>query len=292
MPVPEALRERAGRCVLVCTHRPGGERSRLFQRLVDTLQEELPGGVPVLLVTLVQGCAAVPGSLADLAATRRHLRFVATPDLLPASRARNVALGLADVAACDIVLFPDDDCWYPEGVLAHIHDTMHARQADLLFVWYGEPPDPPGEAPVTYAPPTPVEVMRRTGMITMALAGDVVRRIGGLDERIGLGTDLSGGEDTDYAWRAYMVARRALMTRQALIGHRALADDWATRVAVMPRYWPGLMFQTLKHLRPSLLPLAAYRLGVGVVLVGLRRLPLADFMRPIRRWGLGRGRDA
>ena len=73
------------------------------------------------------------------------------------------------------------------------------------------------------------------------------------------------------------------MTRAPLIGHHALAEDLKTRIAVMPRYWPGLMLQTLKHLEPRLLPLALYRCGVGIVLVLLRRLPLGDFVRPFAR---------
>lgn len=281
------------RCVLICTHQVRPDREAAFLRFLDSaLSQILSPGMTLAVFALLQGCHEVPPAISARIGADPRVTITCTPGLLPASAARNRALAAADISDGDIVLFPDDDCWYPAGLLDHLAGTMRARGGELLFVWYREPPLTGDERrDVTYARPTPTEVMRRTGMITMVLAGRVVREIGTLDERIGLGTDLSGGEDTDYAYRAYKVARGPLMTRAALIGHRALADDLTTRIAVMPRYWPGLMLQTLKHLELRLLPLALYRCGVGIALVLLRRLSLSDFVRPFVRL-LGGGRMA
>ena len=55
-----------------------------------------------------------------------HLR---TPHESGASRARNSGLARAGGA---IVLFPDDDCWYPPDFLSHALDRMARHGADVL----------------------------------------------------------------------------------------------------------------------------------------------------------------
>src|SRR5271166_5434820 len=54
------------------------------------------------------------------ALTIRHLRC--SPG---ASRARNVGLR---IAGGDIIAFPDDDCWYPEGLLASVVAWFQSHQ--------------------------------------------------------------------------------------------------------------------------------------------------------------------
>ena len=55
-----------------------------------------------------------------------HLR---TPGEAGASRARNTGLAQASGA---LILFPDDDCWYPPGFLADAVARMHMHGADVL----------------------------------------------------------------------------------------------------------------------------------------------------------------
>lgn len=273
------------RCVLICTHRPAPGRSGLFYRFLDSIRDQaMPSDTVLAASVLLQGCDRVPKEVAERIGDNPHVTVSCSRELLASSHARNLALAAKCVTDADVVLFPDDDCWYPAGALRQLVETMRAHDSELLFVWYGDSPVV-GEAArlAQFATPTATEVMRRTGMITVAMAGRVVKAIGGLDERIGLGTDLPGGEDTDYAYRAYKVARAPLMTRAPLVGHRPLAEDWATRIKVMPRYWPGLMFQTLKHIEPRLLPLVLYRCGVGLALVAMRRMTAIELARPFAR---------
>jgi glycosyltransferase involved in cell wall biosynthesis len=57
------------------------------------------------------------------------LRRIWTPDQRGLSRGRNV--GWIETQ-CSLVLFPDDDCWYPSTFLAHGVETMRTMRADIL----------------------------------------------------------------------------------------------------------------------------------------------------------------
>jgi len=57
------------------------------------------------------------------------MRRLWTPSERGASRARN--MGWAQTG-CPIVLFPDDDCWYPPSFLSRVLNTMQSTDADIV----------------------------------------------------------------------------------------------------------------------------------------------------------------
>lgn len=66
----------------------------------------------------------------------------------------------------------------------------------------------------------------------MFLRASLAAQLGHFDETLGLGTPAGSGEDTDYAMRAWHMARRTLYYDAPLIGHRD--KDMAGRT----RYYP------------------------------------------------------
>jgi glycosyltransferase involved in cell wall biosynthesis len=128
-----------------------------------------------------------------------HLK--ATPGL---SHARNV--GLQHVSG-SILAFPDDDCWYPEGLLENVE-----RFFDENPEWHGltgrsldaEGVSSAGRWDRESGPIRKKNVWTRAISYTIFLRREVIGSVGEFDERLGVGagTSWGSGEETDYLLRA------------------------------------------------------------------------------------------
>ena len=125
------------------------------------------------------------------------------------SRARNVAL--PDLAG-DLVAFPDDDCVYPPDLL----ERVAARFADdeTLDGLTGRAAASDGAADPSWerdpASLTPHNLWNRVISFTLFLRRELVGRVGGFDERLGLGSEAtwSSGEEVEYVVRALRAGAR------------------------------------------------------------------------------------
>jgi hypothetical protein len=108
----------------------------------------------------------------------------------------------------------------------------------------------------------------------MFVRGRVVRRIGRFDETLGVGTPNLGGEDIDFALKAYRLARKTWFEDMALIGHRD------PQGALRARYYPGSLLVLGRHAATSAPLLKEYlrKIGVGLVLTQRGELPLRTFL--------------
>ncbi len=125
-----------------------------------------------------------------------------------AARARNI--GLLEVRG-DVVAFPDDDCWYPPGLLRSVREKLEANPSwggvtgsardalgrPAVGVWR----DPPGRI-------TRFNVWERGVAVTIFLRREVLDAVGAFDEDLGVGsaTPWQSGEETDLLLRALAVA--------------------------------------------------------------------------------------
>lgn len=127
----------------------------------------------------------------------RHVR--AAPGL---SSARNVGIGLAQG---DILAFPDDDCWYPGGLLRAVEriledpgiDGVTCRCTDAFGrLAAGAEDRRSGRV-------TKRNVWGRGVSATMFVKRETVDSVGTFDESLGLGsrTAFQSGEETDYLLR-------------------------------------------------------------------------------------------
>ena len=179
-----------------------------LSRLVETLAKQDAGRVQLVVVDQSDDEAAVAN--AEMLAgysdrlTIQHLRQAGRG----LSRARN--LGLEHVIG-EVVCFPDDDCWYPEDILARVRDWF-AAHAEYDFV-SGRFTDEEGRPNWRYRPdPMPMSTWttfgraRSVGLFFRrhALAGQR------FDERLGAGADMPVGEEIDLVlsvlragWRGY-----------------------------------------------------------------------------------------
>ena len=128
------------------------------------------------------------------------------------SHARNAALPhlRAEVAA-----FPDDDCTYPNGLLARVAARLDAEpQLDGLT---GR--DDRGAWPDAPAVLTRTNLWNRAISFTIFLRRSIVTRVGAFDERLGLPE--SSGEEIDYLIRAIDLGARIEYDPALVVRHNA-----------------------------------------------------------------------
>jgi len=119
------------------------------------------------------------------------------------SRARNAAL---PQLRAEVVAFPDDDCVYPDDLLARVAQRFAAEPS--LAGLTGRSADARGASSPSWKPDraglTRDNLWNRAISYTTFLRRDVVARVGAFDERLGLGagTPWSSGEEIDYLVRA------------------------------------------------------------------------------------------
>jgi len=119
------------------------------------------------------------------------------------SRARNV--GIAS-ATGEILGFPDDDCWYPDGLLARVVSEFQSHPSVAGFTGRSEDGQgqPSGGSFSRWQGRVDTENVWKKGIsYTIFLRSLVCAAVGPFDEELGVGarTRFSSGEETDYLIR-------------------------------------------------------------------------------------------
>jgi hypothetical protein len=112
-----------------------------------------------------------------------------------------------------------------------------------------------------------------------------VTALGAFDPSLGLGTANGGGEDTDYALRGFLRARRAAFVDAPLVGHRP------SELASVARYFRGSAIALGRHaaLSPALSFEFARKLAVGAYLAIRCHLSVRECLSAMAS-GLGEAR--
>ena len=111
----------------------------------------------------------------------------------------------------------------------------------------------------------------------MFFRGATVAAVGPFDLAFGLGTTNGGGEDTDYALRALLKARRAVFIDLPLVGHRE------SDLAGVARYYKGSLAVLSRHAleRPDFCFEYLRKLAVGAYLALRSQLTLRGYLASI-----------
>jgi glycosyltransferase involved in cell wall biosynthesis len=172
-----------------------------LERFLRSLPQRCPCEVEVLIVdqNRDERLAPILEQFKHASFTLYHLR-TAQPGL---SRARNLAL---PQASGDIVGFPDDDCWYPAGLLDKLAEAFaHHPACDAISgAFLDRDGQPWGVWPARRATRvTPFNLFKTTGSISMFFRRRTLAKVGLFDESLGLGAQSpwQGGEDLDYMAR-------------------------------------------------------------------------------------------
>jgi glycosyltransferase involved in cell wall biosynthesis len=176
-----------------------------------------------------------------------RLRVRSEPGL---SLARNA--GLAEVGG-DVVAFADDDCWYPDDLLARVRDLLRAHPdwdgvTGRVIDELGRP-----SAARWSSAAGPVDrrnVWTRGVSISIFLRRRVVERVGGFDETLGIGagTRWGSGDETDYLLRALEQGFTLQYVPTVLVFHPQVRTDFSpAAVAAGRSYGMGMGRVLRKH---------------------------------------------
>ncbi len=259
-----------------------GEREATFNRLIESIARSEASGMDLRVHVLFQNCSAEVVA-ARLARLPVQSRLCVMPGRMSISGARNhlmaAALAEAPFGEDDIVAFPDDDCWYPDGLLAQLKNAFHERsRLDLLLCRVSLEPDDASDVLKAMTPAKAATVVRLTMSNSLFVRGRLATALGAFDPALGLGTPARGGEDTDYGVRAFLAGRETVFVDRALVGHPV-----ADRKAAI-RYFRGATIVLARHARhkPALMREFLRKLLVGVYFVGQGRLSARDFLGILR----------
>lgn len=236
--------------VVICTR----NRGEHLAATLDALDAQTAPGHQVLVIDQSQ---APDRPLREREARSPCLRVV--PDAgVGLSRARNLAWRLVEA---DWLVYLDDDC-RPEPGWAGALEEVLIRAGDVDVVSghvSGGPPPSDGEyLEVTVFPVVDEVVLAgrwtppwEIGFgVCMAVRRDTVERLGGWDERLGVGSagPFGAGEDMDFNYRLLRRGGRALVTPTVRSSH----EQWRPAAELAPlfeRYMAGWSGFAMKHLR-------------------------------------------
>jgi glycosyltransferase involved in cell wall biosynthesis len=137
------------------------------------------------------------------------------------SRARNVGL---ELATCDVLAFPDDDCWYTPSLLKSVSTWFETHPNAEIFTVGAFDLDgsPSGNRWIRdRSEIRPHNAFRTTFSSTIFVRRTTLTRDQGFDELLGVGagTRFGSGEETDYVLNLLKRGARGFLDRSLHVGH-------------------------------------------------------------------------
>jgi hypothetical protein len=259
-----------------------GDRLDDLVRLLTSIQREIrQGALNVRHYVLLQRATAIPEELQSFVSDT-HV-FMCMDQRLSLARARNLMINRSRregvLQRAEICAFPDDDAWYPERVLKSFRELFGSDDdIGMITCKYGSSPRSESEPERLFATfarsPGCGTFIRQVCSITLFLRAELLESAGYFDERLGIGAAINGGEDIDFALRAYCSStRKVLLSDEKYIGHRDKLPS------VRSKYFAGDLFAIARSAGQSgcVLVQLARKLCVGVYLVLTRQMSFAEF---------------
>ena len=234
------------------------DRTDELRELFDSLDRQTHRSFRVLVVDQNEDDSIVP-LLRDRAFETARLRSARG-----LSRARNAALA---AVGADLVAFPDDDCVYPDDLLARVAQRFAAQpELDGLTGRGGTTPPWQRDAAIL----TRDNLWNRAVSYTMFLRVDLISRVGDFDEQLGLGSGFpwSSGEETDYLIRALDAGARIEYDPELLVEH---APNRRELRAIGARDGASVGYLLRKHRYPRSVLARMFARPVGGALLAIAR---------------------
>lgn len=169
------------------------------------------------------------------------------------SRARNAALALA---SSSWVHFPDDDCTVAPDLLARVGEALErSPRAGFVAARVVTPAGAPvmkGMLGAGRDLTTPADTLATVMSPGLFVAARVLEKLGGFDERFGVGAEWPSGEESDLLFRAFAAGESGIYAPEAVVTHPDpfAARDEAARLARARDYGRGWGALFAKHASP------------------------------------------
>ena len=203
------------------------DRADKIIRLLDSLCQQTRADFELIIVD-----QNPPGMLYPiLAPFADRLSIVHVRSERGLSRARNVG-----IAACRsaLISFPDDDCWYPQDLIAKLTGLFDAQPGLGLIT--GRTLDAQGVESLGLfmaqdAPIARSNIWLAGNSNAIFIRADIARAIGGFDETLGVGaaTAFRSGEETDFVLRALASGARGAFKHDLIVHHDQVPIDNSPR---------------------------------------------------------------
>jgi glycosyltransferase involved in cell wall biosynthesis len=267
--------ERDGvRFLFITVTDPSAASRRHLEGLLGSLEQQ-SGEIELVLV--MRGGGRPPES----PAAKIRIHPLKRPPVIGLSRARNDALAYARtqglLSAVDVVAFPDDDCRYPDGLLARVAMLIE-RETEIVSGTYGPAADEVDHRrfPTEDMSLASALVMRASSSATVFFAARVVAMVGEFDERFGLGARFGAAEDADYVLRALRLGVNGRYRPLEVFVEHPYRPNRPSQ------YYTGNVAVLAKHaLGGGTCLLLARRLLSGLVLVLRRMITPRDYARAV-----------
>lgn len=255
-----------------------GSRQTDFARLLRSLADNAQGETNLRAYILLQNCGAE--ALAALRAKAPGwCQFFAIDGRCSLSAARNLLIDVArhdeGFDSDDIIGFPDDDCWLPEHVSSSLNQTFAALpDLDMLICRIAPDPDPSIFTAEDVHTASAAQVVRLATSNGLFLRAPLFLQTGWFDNALGVGTASGGGEDTDFAIRASLLAKHCGFLDRAVIAHPAPDQNSAAK------YYRGALGVLARHAgsSPALMREFLRKLLVGGYFILRGKLSIQTFL--------------
>ncbi|MEQ3633709.1 hypothetical protein [Thalassolituus sp.] len=195
------------------------------------------------------------------------------PSVISLSKARNIMLKYlfnGQLINNEIVAFPDDDCWYPSGLLKFIGNTFAKNQSEFFFCRYATQTELATFVPKLQVP-SYKDLVFNASSNTIFIQGSLLTTIGLFNEELGVGAKFNGGEDLDYAIRTFRITQKRHWVDAPLVGHRDKLDelkgDYFTGSARVLRsnafYSPASMYHFLRKILIGIYLICKGEMSIG-----------------------------
>ncbi|WP_367990326.1 hypothetical protein AB2S62_17165 [Vibrio sp. NTOU-M3] len=228
-----------------------------------------------LHIILIQGDVSNYSPRIDRIKEKAEVIFVES--IVSLSKARNIlyehSLRNGFFEQADIVSFPDDDCWYPEGNLDEIYHLFHHDEKLDMFVCRFSENTKKVERTDKFRPIKISELVSKCASVTIFCRTRVIDKSEFFDESLGIGSPNNGGEDLDFAMRSYINSSKVLFSDCAFVGH---LDE---KPGMKHRYFRGGLKALRKNSRKHPLFFAFFirKILVGFYYVAKYKMPLNMF---------------